>query len=79
MEKNNNIPTFYKNELSKMNCNYPWTGSIKLFDDKSYNQQDKPYSLHATGYADAFNGRQYLALPANLKITEDIKKQYNLL
>jgi len=38
MEKNNNIPTFYKNELSKMNCNYPWTGSIKLFDDKIYNQ-----------------------------------------
>ena len=32
MEKNNNIPTFYKNELSKMNCNYPWTGSIKLFE-----------------------------------------------
>ena len=80
MQKNNNkIPTFYKNELSKMNCSYPWTGAIKLFDDKSYNEQDKPYSLHPTGFADSYNGRQYIALPANLKITPDIKKQYNLL
>ena len=77
MEKNNNIPTFYKNELSKMNCNYPWTGSIK-FDEKSHND-DTLYELHATGFADISTGRQYIALPANLKITEDIKKQYNLL
>ena len=31
-----------------MNCTYPWTGAIKLFDDKSYNELDKSYSLLPT-------------------------------
>lgn len=77
MEKNNNIPTFKKNQLLKMNGSYPWTGSIK-FDEKSY-KDDTLYELHATGFADIYTGRQYVALPKNLKITPDIKKQYNLL
>jgi hypothetical protein len=60
-----------------MNTNYPWTGSIK-FDEKSH-KDDTLYELHATGFADISTGRQYIALPKNLKITPDIKKQYNLL
>lgn len=69
---------FSVNELSKINSEYPWNGSIKKINDNK-NDDKKKFILHATGYCEIMNGRQYVALPADLKITDDIRKKYNLM
>ena len=70
-------------DVYKMNLEYPWNGSIQIpkKDQTTYNikNDDKKYVLHATGYADATNGRTYVALSANTKITDDVRNKYNLM
>ena len=41
------------------------------------NDPNKKYKLHATGEAD-MNGRVYIALPSDLVITDQVRKQYNI-
>lgn len=66
---------FSSMSIYNMNSQYPWNNTIT----NSYGLDDNTtYNLHATGYA-SLDGRQYVALPKNLKITSDVKKQYNLM
>lgn len=66
---------FSSMSIYNMNTQYPWnntiTNSYGLYDNTTYN-------LYATGYA-SLDGRKYVALPKNLKITSDVKQQYNLM
>lgn len=39
----------------------------------------KNFTLQATGNCEISNGRQYVALPTDLKITEEIRIKYNLM
>ena len=64
-------------QLNKINSEYPWNGSIKI--DSNKNDEKKNFTLHATGYCEISNGRQYVALPTDLKITEEIRRKYNLM
>ena len=63
-----------------MNNEYSWNCYIQLPKVKkdSVNAENK-YTLYATGDCDIRNGRQYVSLPSDLKITEAIKKKYNLM
>ena len=66
---------FSSMSIYDMNNKYPWNNTIT----NSYGLDDNTtYNLYATGYA-SLDGRQYVALPKNLKITSDVKKQYNLM
>lgn len=67
-----------------LNNKYPWNGSINmphLKEKKNYNYKNdnNKYQLHATGYCDITNGRTYVSLPSNLKITNEVRRQYNLI
>ena len=53
-----------------------WNQTIKYHVD---HPKDTLYRLHATGEC-TMNGRTYLALPADLDVSNrDVKKKYNLL
>jgi hypothetical protein len=57
-----------------MNATCLWNNTII----NAHESEDKVnYKLYATGDAD-MTGRKYVALPANLTITDDVKKQYNI-
>ena len=77
--------TYSKETLNIMNCRYPWNGSIKHSDLKTNSINSinsintNTYKLYATGDADVSLGRIYISLPTTLKITNDIKKKYNLM
>ena len=62
-----------------MNKEYPWNNSIKFPDIYNKDSDNKRYTLYATGDCDISTGRQYISLPSNLKITEEIKRKYNLM
>ena len=77
---------FSGNQIYNMNSRYPWNGSIKSSDSTNmttYNLRNEnkanAYKLHATGDCDITNGRTYIYLPSDLKITNEIKKIYNLI
>ena len=61
--------------LESMNYSYPQNGSIT--NTKSLDK-NKMYELHATGDAD-LNGRKYISLPADMIITDQVKRMYNLM
>ena len=63
-------------QISAMNCSYPWSGSLSCADDKK--SSSGLYELHATGDAD-LDGRKYVALPKDTKITDEVKRRYNLI
>lgn len=65
---------FSTEELKIMNKSYPWNGTI---DIKSSNNNIK-YKLHATGDAD-LNGRKYVAIPVDTKISREIARKYNII
>ena len=74
--------TYSKTSLDRMNCSYPWNGSIKHSELKpKFNNSNNSnlYKLHATGDCNISNGRVYISLPADLKINDDVKKKYNLM
>ena len=67
--------TYTKEQISSMNYSYPWSGCITHGSERI--SSSGLYELHATGYAD-LNGRKYVSLPKGTKITEDIKRKYNI-
>jgi len=75
--------SFYISEINSMNNTYPWNGTIKDINGSCKNGSDKKssgkYTLHATGDTDLTNGRTYIYLPVNTKITHEVKKKYNLM
>tara|TARA_B100000963_G_C22624873_1_gene671813 strand:- start:2334 stop:2549 length:216 start_codon:yes stop_codon:yes gene_type:complete len=70
------MDTYTKTEIISLNCTKRWYGSIK--EPKQNKTTNKKYKLYATGDADTFNGRKYIALPANKLLTEKDKKKYNI-
>jgi hypothetical protein len=67
--------TFSKSELFQKNLDPKyggrWIHNLDKVSDK------KELKLYATGYADV-TGTKYIALPADLVLTDVIKRQYNL-
>lgn len=59
------------NNLSKQDI---WRSKLET----PLKSDDNEYILYATGHAD-LNGRTYIALPANKKITKYVKNTYNLM
>ena len=79
-----NAKTYSKDQISIMNMSYPWTHSIRFQDNRmtssiSQKEKNQSYKLYPTGYCDVSNGREYVALPSDLKITSEVKEKYNLL
>lgn len=70
-----NEPSYSGSSVYFMNTNDVWSYSIQ---NASQLDSKQSYRLHATGYAD-LSGRKYVALPKNMVLTPEIKKQYNLL
>ena len=73
--------TFTGAEIHDMNCKYPWNGTIQNREHSStldIRDSKTRYTLHATGYADT-NGRRYVYLPSDMKITAEVKMQHNLM
>lgn len=66
---------FSATEIRNMKYDSVWRGQI---DTSKCNDPNIKYKLHATGEANTI-GRIYIALPANLKITNEIMKIYNIL
>lgn len=62
-------------QINSMRWNDTWRGTLSIPDQKSENGK---YKLHATGYAD-LNGRKYISLPADMIITDQVKRMYNLI
>ncbi len=60
--------------LSSMNYSRTWNHCITIPEKST---QDT-YKLHATGDAD-LNGRKYVALPASMVITPEVKRAYNIM
>ena len=68
--------TFSLNQIRNMNNEQPWNGSIKILPNSKH---DCGYKLVATGDATTQQGRIYIAIPANMVITENMKSEMNLL
>ena len=62
-------------QINSMRWNDIWRRTLCIPDLKSENGK---YKLHATGYAD-LNGRKYISLPADMEITDKVKRMYNLI
>jgi hypothetical protein len=75
----NKYPTHYASSLSRMNID-PKYGShwIKNLNTLDTLDPIKQYRLYPTTSGTIANGRDYVALPANLVLTHEIKKKYNL-
>ena len=75
------LKSFSKYELSAISKRDVWRNSLYMGESNKNeeNRNNTKYKLHATGYADVMNGRTYVALPEDLKITDEIKKKYNLM
>ena len=76
-----NLKSFSKYELSSILKTDVWRNSLDMGEiiKNEENRNNTKYKLYATGYADVMNGRKYIVLPEDLKITEEIKKKYNLI
>lgn len=73
---NSSTPVYTSSQISSMNNSYPWNGTLSCTDD--HKSTSGLYELHATGDAD-LNGRKYIALPKETKITEEVRRKYNLM
>ena len=69
--------TFQQYEINIMNKTTLWGGSIN--EPFRSEEEDSKYKLYSTGDATISNGRIYVSLPTNLKITNKIKKKYNII
>lgn len=68
-------------ELYSMNFNSTWNGSIILPNNgttEDLKDDNNKYLLHATREISEKNGRQFIVLPVDLKITDELAEQYNL-
>jgi len=70
--------TYTKERLDKINYSYPWNGSI-INSNESKSKENNTYKLYATGDANISQGRIYVSLPSNIKITDEIRRKYNLM
>ena len=71
-----NNKTFSKSTLQSMNFNSKYGSQwITNLENITKSQEVK---IYATGDCD-FNGRKYIALPANHKLTRDDKKKFNII
>lgn len=68
--------TFNQYKINEMNKTELWNGSII---EPVNTNKDCKYKLYSTGDATISKGRIYVSLPANLKITNEIKKKYNIM
>ena len=77
---NNDYRQYSSTSLHQMNCSYPWNGTINESNYFSKASQDPNtmWELHATGDAD-LDGRKYVKIPSGTKITEQMKKDLNLM
>mgnify|MGYP001182995768 CR=1 FL=1 len=66
------------NQLASMDSSFPWSNCIKSRPQDLKPSSTDTYTLHATGDAD-LDGRKYIPLPADTKITPEIKRKYNLI
>lgn len=75
-----NLYDFTAAKIHDMKYSPLWKGTIITDATHSIPHKSNPeatYKLYATGDAD-MRGRIYVSLPSDLKITEEIKKQYNI-
>lgn len=63
-------------QLNELSHRDEWIGKLQV--EHTNTRQETKYVLYATGNCD-INGRNYVALPKNLKISDDVKQKYNLL
>lgn len=68
--------SFTKNELNELNSRPYWRNTINTEKCKS---SGKKYKLYATGEVCATNGRRYEVFEKDVKITDEMKKKYNLM
>ena len=78
---NSDYKIFTRAEISSMNYSDLWRNCITI-DDKpngkyKYKKVEE-FKNYATGDCD-LDGRKYIALPADLKITKEVKEKYNIL
>ena len=82
MSDNQDYLQYSSSRLQQMNWSYPWNGSIidnsQSYFSKASRDSNTRWELHATGDAD-LNGRKYVKIPAGTKITDQMKKDLNLL
>lgn len=64
-------------QLNELSCRDEWTNKLHI-KTKPGSNQDTEYVLYPTGNCD-LNGRDYVALPKDLRITDAVKRQYNLM
>lgn len=64
-------------QINGMRYNDLWRGGLSFGGDASKNKSGL-WELHPTVFAD-LNGRKYKALPAGTKITEEMKREHNLM
>ena len=68
--------TFDKSTLEKMNTDPKYGRNwIKNLDNMNAQEDIK---IYATGNASIHNGREYIALPANKKLTPEERIRYNI-
>ena len=70
------MDTYTKDKIISMNASYPWNNTIYM--PNNVQTKSSLYCIYPTGYAD-LNGRKYVALPADIKLTHDIKEKYNII
>ena len=78
---NSDYRTFSRIEINSMNYSDTWRNCITIDDKPDRKYKDKKvgyFKNYATCDCD-LDGRKYIALPADLKITEEIKKKYNIM
>ena len=78
---NSDYKIFTREEINSLKYTDIWRNCITI-DDKpngkyKYKKVEE-FKNYATGDCD-LDGRKYIALPADLKITEEVKKKYNIL
>jgi hypothetical protein len=72
---------FSLQQLNSMNYNKNYSSSswIKNINEINNNQNNNPFKLYATNNCTISSGREYIALPANKKLTENDYIKYNIL
>ena len=78
---NSDYKIFTREEINSLKYTDIWRNCITIDDKPDRRYKDKKvneFKNYATGYCD-LDGRKYIALPADLKITKEVKEKYNIL
>jgi len=73
-----NNPTYSAQEINDLKNTSLWYNCIINSPPVSQKKENTRYVLHATGDAD-MNGRKYISLPADHKLTLFEKRKYNIM